>query len=552
MRSPISLAHLSGRALLLTLCTAMLATPVAAQQTPAQGRAADGGKNHTGAQKGKPAVKKAPAKAAAAPVHDQFVDGIAAVVNKDVITLRDLNVGVLQARNELKGQGIALPDDESLKRQVLQRLIMERIQRQEADRLGIKITDAQVDIAIDGIAKRNKMGVDAMKTEVAKTGVTWDQYRDSLRTEIRQDRLRQRAVDANIVIGDSEVDAFLKEQDRLAATGGAGRPGSAPPAAPAPAGAEASPPPRSVPGPALLALAQILVRVPESASTSEVEQLKSKADGLLAKVRGGQDFAAVAAASSDGPEALEGGVIGGRAEDGWPDLFLKAVKGLQTGQLSAVVRSGQGFHILKVLDRRTAGQAAPKEAPRSPTAPGQVPPQAPAQGPGGQPDALKAPAGPMIVTQTHARHILIKVSAVMSDELAHQRLDQLRLRIVRGKEDFAELARQNSQDVSAPQGGDLGWISPGDTVPAFEQAMNALKPGEVSQPVQSPFGWHLIQVLERREHDVADEFKRMRARQILFERRAQPAFEDWLAQLRDQAYVDNRLTKQDAQQKNEQ
>jgi peptidyl-prolyl cis-trans isomerase SurA len=486
---------------------------------------------------------------------EEMVDGIAAVVNKDVITFQDLHVAVQQSLGELKARHIQAPDNATLERQVLQRLILDQIQKQEADRLGIKVDDAQIDRAVQGIAERNKISAAQMKIEVAKTGISWDQYRDTLRGEIRQDLLRQRAVDANIVITDSDVDAYLKEQARLAANGGNSgqgpfgtpapqEPAAAPgPQSPAPAGQE-----RTQPGPALLALAQILVHVPENAMSSEVALLKKKAEGLLAKVKAGEDFAAVAAASSDGPEALKGGVMGGRPEADWPDLFINAVKGLQPGQVSRVIQSGQGFHILKVLARRAAGEPVQPQG----NVPDQAPPAQPNPAQPGGPDQPKMPTGPMIVEQTHARHILIKLSSVMNDEQALQRLTLLRQRIVDGHEDFAEIARQSSQDASAPQGGDLGWLNPGDTVPAFQQAMDALSPGQVSQPIKSPFGWHLIQVLGRRQHDIADEYKRVQARRVLFARRSEPAFEDYLAQLHDQAYIDNRLEKHDSEQKTNQ
>jgi peptidyl-prolyl cis-trans isomerase SurA len=562
MRSSISLAHFSGRALILALCAAMPAASMAADQdaTQSTGRTPSHGARRTHAQeKSKTA---APAKPVARPAgQEELVDGIAAVVNKDVITFQELHVAVLQAQGELKARNIQAPDDATLQRQVLQRLILDRIQAQEADRLGIKVNDAQIDHAIEGIAQRNKITPAQMKLEVGKTGISWDKYRDTLRGEIRQDLLRQRAVDANIVISDSEVDAYLKEQARVAASGGNsgqgafGTPASqqtapapAPTPAPAPRAAAARQE-RTQSGPALLALAQILVHVPENAMSSEVAKLKQKAEGLLEKVKGGQDFAAVAAASSDGPEALKGGVMGGRPESDWPDLFINAVKGLQAGQVSRVIQSGQGFHILKVLGRRGPGE--PVGAPQG-NLPDQAPPAQPNPAQAANADQPKMPTGPMVVEQTHARHILIKVSSVMTDTEAQQRLTLLRQRIVDGHEDFAEIARQSSQDVSAPQGGDLGWLSPGDTVPAFQQTMDALSPGQVSQPVKSPFGWHLIQVLERRQHDIADEYKRVQARRILFARRAEPAFEDYLAQLRDQSYIDNRLEKHDDEMKSNQ
>jgi peptidyl-prolyl cis-trans isomerase SurA len=451
----------------------------------------------------------------------QFVDGIAAVVNKDVITLRDVNETSKEAVENLTKQGIQVPDHHVLQHQVLQRLIMDRLIEQEAERMGIRVNDAQIDQAINTIATRNKITVDQMRKEVEKTGASWEQYRQTLRGEIRLDRLRQHAVDANIVITDADVDAYLKQEESHPLVEALQRPG-------APSSA-------SQPGPVRVALAQILVRVPESSSAEQVAALRAKAQELLARVKKGDDFASVAAAASDGPEALQGGMMGMRPLDGWLDLFLQAIAHLQKGQISEIVRSGNGFHILKVVDRAGAPQQAANAS--AVTAAGLE-----AEG------VSPLPQGPIQVTQTRVRHILIKTSAVMSDEQARQRLGQLRLRLV-GGEDFAELARQYSQDASAPQGGELGFLNPGEAVPAFEAAMNALQINEISQPVSTPFGWHLIQVEERRQKDISDEYKRMQARQQLFERRAQPAFEDWLDQIRNQAYIENRLEQQDQQGK---
>lgn len=525
MRRLHSLRRLSGSALLLALCAGLPAAH-AAEQT---GRAASNG------------AKAAPQAAAPAAKGEQFVDGIAAVVDKDVITLRELREASLRISGELKSRGIQVPDDQTLQHQVLQRLIMERVQRHEADRLGIRVDDAQVDQAIQTIAGRNKISVAQLRGEIEKSGTTWDAYRKSLRDEIRTDRLRQRAVDSTIVISDTEVDAFLKDQRRNPAFGAAPQAQPQPQAQPEPAPEQAAAPS----GPMLYALAQILVRVPEGSSSEQLAALRKKAEGILARAKRGDDFASLAAASSDGPEALQGGVMGVRPLDGWPDLFVKAISNLQKGEVTNLIQSGNGFHIIKVMDRGTA-QPAPGRTARAP-APAQAPQS---QQPAARPQAPAAPQGPTEVMQTRARHILIKTSTVMSDETARQRLEQVRQRLVAGDAKFEDMARQYSQDSTAPQGGELGWLNPGETVPPFEAAMNALKPGEISPPIQSPFGWHLIQVEERRQHDVTDELARMKARQILFERRAQPAFEDWLDQLRAQAYVDNRLEKQQKIQQN--
>jgi len=524
------LRRLSRNALLLAVCAGLPAAYAAEQN----GKGTNNGAKPASAQNG---AKTAAAQKNAAPAapREQFVDGIAAVVDKDVITLRELREASLRISGELKARGIQVPDDQTLQHQVLQRLIMERVQRHEADRMGIRVDDAQVDKAVEAISARNKITVAQLRQEIEKSGITWDAYRKSLREEIRSDRLRQRAVDSTIVISDAEVDAFLKDQRRNPAFGAAPA-AQQPQAQPQPAPEQAQAPA----GPMLYALAQILVRVPEGSSPEQLAVLRKKAEGLLARAKRGDDFASLAAASSDGPEALQGGVMGVRPLDGWPDLFVQAISNLQKGQVSGLIQSGNGFHIIKVMDRGSA-QPAPARTARAPA-------PAPAPAPAARPQP--AQQGPVEVVQTRARHILIKTSTVMSDEQARQRLEQVRQRLVSGSAKFEDMARQYSQDATAPQGGELGWLNPGETVPPFEAAMNALQPGEISPPIQSPFGWHLIQVEERRQHDASDEVARMKARQVLFERRAQPAFEDWLEQLRAQAYIDNRLEKQQQIQQN--
>lgn len=469
------------------------------------------------------AAKQTPAPAKQA---DQFVDGIAAVVGKHVITLSQVNTQAAQAQEQLKRQKIAVPDYPLLQKQVLQRMIAEELERQEAERLGIRVSDAQLDQAVQSVADRNKITLQKLRQEIEKSGISWDTYLKNVRQEVRMDQLRRRAVDSMIVISDADVDAYLKAQSRQ---GGH----SAGPVA----GAEQAPvgPAPAQTGPGVLGLAQILIAVPEGSPSSRVQELRKKAEAILARLRGGADFASVAAASSDDPQALKGGDLGVRPTDGWPDLFIQATQNLKAGQVSGIIQSGNGFHILKVLTRAQPSERRGADVPGNTSAASAV-----------QRSAPEAPQGPMMVTQTHVRHILIKVSKVMTDEQARTRLTQLRQRIENG-EKFSDMAKRYSQDASAPLGGDLGWLSPGEAVPAFEQAMNALQPGQISEPVQSGFGWHLIQVEERRTKDMADEYKRMQARQILFQRRAEPAFEEWLSQLHGKAYIDNRLDPKSSQ-----
>jgi len=250
----------------------------------------------------------------------------------------------------------------------------------------------------------------------------------------------------------------------------------------------------------------ILVRVPEQATPERIEEARARAQKALAEARAGGDFGKIAASYSDAPDALEGGSLGWRTHERLPELFSAALAAMKPGEVSEPLRSAAGFHVLKLNDRRDGGaNAAP-------------------------------------VTQTHARHILVRTSEVVSENEARRRLADLRERIVKGGADFAELAKVHSDDTaSAARGGDLDWIYPGDTVPDFERAMQELQPGEISQPVRTPFGYHLIQVLERRASDLSQERRRLEARKILRERKSEETYQEWLRQLRDQAYVELRL-----------
>ena len=451
-----------------------------------------------------PALANAQADAPPANTSGQFVDGIAAIVNSHVITMQELNSELRIVQGQLKEQNIPAPDQETLQKQVLQRIIMQELERQEADRLRVRVSDGDLQRAIGTIAERNKVSVEQLRADIEASGVAWDDYRNNLKDEIRIDQLRRDAVEHAILISEADVDAFLRTQ------GYRGENTGQQPAEQAPQATE-------------LGLAHILVAVPEGAPSSRVAELQAKAQAILERARSGADFAGLAAASSDAPEALSGGDLGVRPIDGWPDLFLQATRELNPGQVSDIFRSGNGFHILMVTRRQAA--AAPEQLAASASAPSQE-------------------QGSMMVTQTRARHILIKTNQVVTDEQAEARLRQIQERLEHGNESFEVLARRYSQDASGPQGGDLGWLSPGMTVPPFEQAMDALEPGQVSGLVKSPFGWHLIQVVERRTRNMENEYRRMQARQALFQRRADPAYEDWLNQLRTQAYIDNRLDPQ--------
>lgn len=478
------------------------------------------------AQLGAPAPARA--NTAQKPPADRDADGIVAVVNKDVITRRELDARIRIAKRELAAQRMQTPPDSVLESQILQRLITETLEQQEARRQRIVVTDAMLNSALEIIAKRNNTSVANMRKQVEAVGIGWSDYSSMIRREIMIEQLRQKVVDSTITVSDADVDAHLREQK-------ARKDGNLPLSVPATPPPAPRPPPKPQPvKPAIMGLAQILVQVPEGSTDEEVKVLRAKAQALLTRVRRGESFDAVAKSASDGPEASRGGDMGVRLAKDWPDLFIKGVAGVPDGQISNIVKSPNGFHILKVIGR--AGGAPPAEPKPQPQA-------APAPGMPGGP----IPQGPMPVQQTQARHILIKTTAVVTEEVARQRLEQIRQRIVQGGESFSDLAKRFSNDSSAPQGGALGWLNPGETVPPFEKAMNALKEGEVSVPVQSQFGWHLIIVDGRRTQDMADQFLRNQARQQIFQQRSGVAFEAWLQQVRTNSFIDNRLEKSQQQ-----
>jgi peptidyl-prolyl cis-trans isomerase SurA len=401
------------------------------------------------------------------------LDRIVAVVNDDVITQFELNDRMKRVMRQLQQQGTPLPPQDVLKKQLLERMISDRVQLQYAAQTGLRIDDSQLERALARIADENKLSIAEFRDALQHDGINFTKFREEIREEMVLGRLREREVDNKITVTDGEIDNYLSNQ-------------SAKP------GAEDE-----------YNLAHILLQLPEQASPEQLQEKKAQAVHALEQLKNGADFAQLAASLSDAPDALQGGVIGWKAAGQLPTLFAQALAGMHPGETSAVLRSPAGFHILKLIAKR-----------------------------GGETT--------LVVQQYHARHILIKTNELVSDTDAKNRLLQLKERIDNGA-DFAELARQHSEDASASKGGDLGWLSPGDTVPEFERAMKQLKLGQTSAPVQSPFGWHLIQVLERRDHDVTQERQRMLARQALHDRKADETFQEWLRQLRDRAYVEIRL-----------
>jgi peptidyl-prolyl cis-trans isomerase SurA len=408
----------------------------------------------------------------AAPDEIIEADRIVAIVGDDAITQFELRVRLDAALRELKKQGTPLPAQSELERQMLERVIMERLQLQAARDGGIRVDDLQLDQAIGRIAAGNRMTPAQFRQALERDGVQYAKFREEIRNEITLVRLREREVESRLVITDGEIDNYISNQ---ATTGG---------------GEEYQ-------------LAHILLRAPEAASPEQLQRLRQRAEQAQKRAQAGENFAELAAAFSDAPDALQGGNLGWRPLDRLPSLYAEAAARLNPGEVSPLLRSSAGFHVVKMGGKR-----------------------------GGTVSAS--------IQQTRARHILIRVNEVVSEPEARHRIDSLRERLVNGA-DFADLARQYSQDGSAAKGGDLGWVNPGDTVPEFEQAMNALKDGELSPVVMSPFGMHLIQVSERRQRDVSEERQRAAARQALRERKLDEAYQEYLRQLRSRVYVENRL-----------
>lgn len=401
------------------------------------------------------------------------VDRIIAIVNDEAITQHELRERITTIERQLRGRGTPLPPRDVLEKQLLERLIVDRVQMQFAKEVGLRVPDNELDIALRRIAENNRMPLAAFRDALERDGIAWLRFREEIREEMTLARLREREVENRIVISDGEIDNYLAHPEQANQS-------------------------------ALVALGHIIIRVPEQVDPARLSKLRARAEEALARIKGGADFGQVAASYSEAADAMAGGMIEPRPADRLPTLYAEAVATLKPGEVSGILRSPAGFHIVKLIDRR-----------------------------GG--DAVGG-----LIRQTRARHILIKVNELVSSEEARHKLAGLKERLDNGG-DFAELARLYSNDLSAAKGGDLGWLYQGDTVPEFERAMDALAIGEYSQPVQSPFGWHLIQVQERKNAEAGDERKRLIARQALRERKSDEAYEDWLRQMRDRAYVEYRL-----------
>jgi len=424
-----------------------------------------------------PAPAPAAPRAAAQPVQRQ-ADFIVVVVNSEPITNSDVRTRLLRTEQQMQQQGLAVPPRKELLPQLIERMISDKAQLQAARDAGLKMDDVTVDNAVQTVARQNQLTLEQLRGRLKADGIDFAQFRSEIRDELLISRLRQREVESRVTVSELEIDEFLRGQQAKAGAASA--------------------------APVALNLAEILIAVPENATPEQVASLQAKAQQVLERARGGADFTALANEFSAAASRAEGGLMGLRSADRYPPLFVEATQNLRVGALAGPVRSGAGFHILKVVEKRQ----------------------------GGLPDA--------VITQTHARHILLRLSPQLSEAAAIEKLAGFKKRIDAGQADFAALAREHSQDGSAKEGGDLGWVNPGVFVPEFEKAMNALGPNQVSEPLVSRFGVHLVQVLERREAPISVREQREMVRAQLREKKQNEALVRWAEDIRGRAYVEFR------------
>lgn len=421
-----------------------------------------------------PVVKPKPAQTNG---KSQVINTIVVVVNDEVITRQELNERLVAVEANLKKQGTPLPDRADLQKQLLERMIVNRAQMQLAKENGMRVDDVMLDRTMLRLAEQNKMSMTEFRNQIEREGTSYAKFREEMRDDILMQRIRDREVDSKIQVSETEIDNYLA--------------------------AEAN----SKVGKQELNLAHILVSIPENASSEQIALRRKRAEEVLEKLRGGADFAKLAVTYSDSSEALKGGDIGWREQDRLPQLFVDAISKVKVGEVSDIVRSPNGFHIVKVNGKRAMNDS-------------------------------KAAA---VEQQTRARHILLKVSQIVTEAEARQKLMEFKRKIEAKEATFEDLAKANSVDGSASKGGDLGWIYPGVTVPEFEQVMDKLSINQISDPVTTQFGVHIIQVLERKTDELSKDRQRIAARQAVRERKADEALQDWLREIRDRAYVEYRL-----------
>ena len=404
-------------------------------------------------------------------------DFITAVVNTEPVTNNEVRARMARALRQLAERNMSAPPPDQLRKEMLERLISERVQLQYARQEGLKVDDSALAQAELAIARQNNMdSVEQLHRRIEQEGITVKDFRDDVRNQVLLARLREREVEPRLQVSDTEVDAFIHEQTG-AQTGGID-----------------------------LNLAMILVAVPENASPEETARLQARADEVARRARAGEDFAKLALEFSDANNhGRDGGVLGLRPVAQYPELFVRSTRQARTGEIVGPVRSNAGFHVLKVVERKQNNDLPEVRIP-----------------------------------QTHVSHILLRIGPTQSEQVARERLADFKHRIESGQATFEDLARQYSQDDSAKEGGDLGWTMPGQFAPEFEQAVDNLKAGQISDPVITRFGVHLIRVEDRRQQVLTSDQQRQLARNMLREKKAQQAFDAWAKEVRGRAYVEYR------------
>jgi len=400
------------------------------------------------------------------------LDRIVAVVDDDIVMHSELQEQMIRVRAQVHQQGSRMPPTSVLERQVMERLVLEKIQLQVADEVGVEVEEKALDAAVQDIAERNNLSLQQFIEIVESEGHRYEHFREQIRQEITMAKLRKTEVDNRVKVRDREIENFLTNEF-------------------------------SEEGSTLeYRLAHILVSSPEFADNAELNMVREKAEDVVTRVDAGEDFGTLAISVSDGQTALEGGDLGWRKAEQIPTLFADAVSAMEVGDISSVITNPSGFHIIQLTDKREGEK--------------------------------------IMVEQHRVRHILVEPNELVSPAQALARVGQLRGRLEQGA-DFARLARTNSDDRgSALQGGNLGWVGEGKMVPEFEEMMLFMEIGKLSKPFKSEFGFHVLQVLERREYDGTEEIKRDRARRAIRQRKIDERRQSWLRRLRDEAYVEYR------------
>jgi peptidyl-prolyl cis-trans isomerase SurA len=416
------------------------------------------------------ATRPAPAPAPRTSTGPVQLDRVVAVVNNEALTQYDINELKRTVLAQMAEAKVQSPAPDALERQVLERLVTEKAMLQFAKESGIKVDDQAVERTILRIAQENKLSAEDFRKVLEREKIPYAKYREDIRKEVTIQRVREREVDNRVSVSDAELDAYLATV--VAQAGGESE----------------------------YLISHVLVTVPEQASPEQINARRTRAEDALAQIKAGKDFKEVAAAFSDAPDGVKGGDLGWRTPARLPVAFLEAAKGMQKGDISPVLRSPGGFHVIKLVDVRNRN-------------------------------------APTVVEQTHVKHILVRVNEITAETEARAKIDRVHDRIESGAK-FDEQAKLNSEDASSAKGGDLGWVNPGDTVPEFEQAMNKLAIGQLSAPVRTTFGWHLIVVEGRRSQDITLDRKREVARNAIRQRKSDEEFAEFVRQTRDRAYVE--------------